>query len=159
MNAKTIIGVIFLMLSTHSALAAEHGIVLNLGSKHIVAFNDTDFNEINLGLGYTNYISDTTAIQLGFYNNSYNDLSTYIGFKFYGRGGEVVKPFFSIALVTGYDALPLVPIPAMGIDVEVIKTHKLNFMLAPLFVFSMDNNGDSQTDVGILLAVQYEKMF
>jgi len=158
MNAKTIIGVIFLMLSTRSAIAAEHGIILNLGSKHIVSFEGS-FNETNLGLGYTNYINDTTAIQLGFYNNSYNDLSTYMGLKFYGRWMEVVKPFLSIALVTGYEEIPVAPIPAVGIDVEVIKTHKLNFMLAPLFVFSMDNNGDSQTDVGILLAVQYEKMF
>jgi len=137
---------------------AEQGLVLNIGSKHFIA-NDVDYNEKNYGLGYTNYNS-AIVWQVGFYNNSVNNLSLYAAMKFYSSRTDTVQPFFMLGMVTGYENYPIKPTVMLGLDLELIKSHKLNFIMAPL-VTSIKPAGSRnyETDYGVLFALQYEKLF
>jgi len=65
-----------------------------------------------------------------------------------------------IGFVTGYPQYPVRPFIAGGIDVEVIKTHKLNFMVGPLATSNRpEGERNYETDYGVLFALQYEKLF
>lgn len=151
---------IFLMLFLlGTAHASEHGLVLNLGSKHIVD-NDYDYNEVNYGLGYTYYFNQYIALQTGIYYNSFEEWSTYVAGKGYVIGRETkVQPFIMFGLVTGYDDLPVRPILAGGADFEVAKTHKINIMAAPIEAAKNRNSYNRDSSFGILFGIQYEKLF
>lgn len=159
---KSIFIALCLMLLTFTAAANQHGLVLNLGSRHLL--NDGyEYNEKNYGLGYTHYWENGNATQVGFYDNSYEDLSVYIAYKVYGNWlGTRVKPYFLIGAVTGYKHAAVIPMPAVGLDLEIIKTHKINIMAAPIASqVNKSTNGsrDYETNYGLLLGFQYEKLF
>lgn len=149
------------MLIAYTTHAAEHGLVINIGSRHFVG-NDYNYNEENYGIGYSNYFESHAAYQFGIYDNSYNNWSAYAAMKLYGYNTVEtrVNPFFMIGFVTGYEGYPFKPMVMVGADVEVIKTHKLNFMFAPIAVpKDKSNSNDTETDYGVLFGLQYEKLF
>jgi len=160
---KGIILAVCLGLATHTATAGDKGFIVNIGSKHVID-NDRDYNEKNYGIGYSHYVGNNTrAVQLGVYNNSVNRWSVYVAGKFYFNEKQRVRPYFLIAIATGYENYTIVPIPALGLDFEIIKSHKLNAMLGPLVsgtTLPVDGGGKTtEQDYGMLFAIQYEKLF
>jgi len=132
---RIFIAICFLLIA-NIVHATEHGLVINLGSRHLIS-NDTEYNEENYGLGYTRYF-DGTAVQLGFYDNSINNWTTYATYKVYGFESLRVKPFVMVGIATGYE-ISVAPLFAVGTDIEIIKTHKLNFIVAPLVSKTTNN--------------------
>ena len=138
--------------------AEGNGLTVSLFSKHFVS-NDVDYNEKNFGLGYTSYKNDVTW-QVGFYDNSFDRLSVYGALKFYSFDTSRFNPFIMGGFATGYPDYPIRPFIAGGIDVEVIKTHKLNLMVGPLATSTRpEGQRNYETDYGVLFALQYEKLF
>lgn len=100
---------------------------LNIGSHHS---DDTHsggiaYNEDNYGLGASYAYEDWLDIKAGFFDNSYNKTSVYVGGslnKDYNFNGLVVSPSAALLLTTGYQDTPenapaVAPIPLLGLAV------------------------------------------
>ena len=84
--------------------ARSDDIILHGGSKH---FGGTyDFNESNLGVGYSHDINKHIAVRGGVYDNSYNRTSVYVG----AAASVAISRSFDIGVqvgaVTGYAGTP-----------------------------------------------------
>lgn len=151
------------MLIAFNTIAADNGLVINLASKHVIN-NGAEYNEENYGIGYTSYFEEQVAWQVGFYDNSYDNWSMYGAYKFYFRNTSTsrINPFGMLGLATGYEELPIRPIVALGLDIEPIKTHKLNIMVSPIATTTRTTSrygNQTENHRGLLFALQYEKLF
>lgn len=101
---KTLFAV-FLCLLCGVVSAAEHDLYfdVNLTSKHLYTDKTTDLNQRNFGLGITYDLSNTNAVKIGFYKNSFERLSTYALFdhtkQFLSKN---IRVGIAGGLVTGY---------------------------------------------------------
>jgi len=153
-----LLAVSVLLLFAYDIQAAEGDLWLdfNLASKHTNASQYTykgetkDFNESNLGAGLSYDIDGTFEATAGFFRNSYDKNSTYVGVKAkhdFRFGRVLVAPGVTVGLVTGYD------------DTEV-QGAKLQPLAVPSLTFTFDKfrgtvgyiplrlvSSDAETDV------------
>ena len=114
-----VIALVALLTFSASPAMAEHSeetfhsVDLSLRSYH---FNDRcydgctkAFNENNIGIGVTYYVTDHIAVLFGVYKNSFNKTSLYNAFNIsrtmYKNGSITVKPGFALGIANGYNDL------------------------------------------------------
>ena len=100
------------LLTAYEASANDLWLDINVASYH--AGSDgycyqgecDDFNEFNYGLGLSYELDDTFEATGGFFRNSYDKHSHYLGVKAkydFARGDWALTPGLTVGLVTGYD--------------------------------------------------------
>lgn len=124
-----IIVILGLLLSADAFAMKKGGYALdiNLASHHSkdTYNNGTAYNEDNFGLGASYAWEDWLDLKAGFFDNSYNKTSTYVGafvHKDFRYGELVLSPGVAGFLMTGYDNTPenapeVAPIPVFGLGV------------------------------------------
>jgi hypothetical protein len=114
---------------------------VHMASKH---FDDNfDYNETNLGLGYSHDIFDSVQLTGGGFNNSYDTTSIYAGAKWLPLDFNVFRAGVVVGVVTGYedhtDAKSVQPMILPEIQIGTDKIFLISRILPDL--------GDNSTAV------------
>jgi len=105
---KVAVGILLLTSAFYNIHQARaDGVVnLHLGSKHINA--QRDFNETNLGLGVAYNLGTNASLRGGFYNNSEDNTSVYMGGELHSNQSRMFTVGLQYGVVSGYSQIPLV---------------------------------------------------
>lgn len=108
------IWVLSLTLMAKSASANDTWLDVNLASNHSIDYymkngQRHNFNEDNFGLGITKELSQSFDFKTGFFKNSFNNQSLYIGgnLKHTQKIGQwFIEPGVTLGVATGYQDTP-----------------------------------------------------
>lgn len=141
-NILAVVVILFMFVAfgspTVNAAPGDFWVDANLASKHTHASEYTykgkteDYNEANYGLGLSYDIDGTFEATAGFFRNSYDKHSNYIGVKAkhdFRFGYVTVTPGVTAGFVTGYDdtevdapVLQPIVVPSVAVEYNNFRT-------------------------------------
>ena len=142
MNIKTIIATMFLTFSTQ-AHSLDGWIDVHLTSYHSNSTyvdqsgNDVEYNQNNFGLGLSLPVNSNIDARAGFFKNSFNKTSGYLGADFHTNSNKFFSAGINTGLASGYKNTPA-------------KTSTLTPMLVPYLSFKVNN---FRTQIGYIPAI------
>ena len=142
MSIKAIV-VTMLLVSSAQAHSLDGWLDIHLASSHAQSTyidqsgNDVEYNENNFGLGLSLPVHSNIDARAGFFENSFNNTTVYLGADFHTNSNKLISAGVNTGLASGYKNSP-------------VKTSTLTLMLVPYLTLKVKN---FRTQLGFIPAI------
>lgn len=142
MSIKTIVVTMLLVISTQ-VHSLDGWLDIHLASSHAESTyndqsgNDVEYNQNNFGLGLSLPVYANIDARTGFFKNSFNNTTVYLGADFHTNSNKLISAGLNTGLASGYKDSP-------------VHTSTLTLMLVPYLTLKVKN---FRTQLGFIPAI------